>query len=548
MTGEALIRLAAAETVGMPQLDIAAAMSQTPTGFSEWLIILPVAIPLIVGALSIMLRGYPRVSPVLTLLAMGVLVINGVALLARVLHEGPIAMTMGNWLPPFGISFAVDALGATLSLTGVAIAFLSTVYALGEVDTAANRAGFYAMLNILLAGVNGAFLTGDIFNLYVWFEVFLISSFGLIILGGERLQLDGAVKYCFLNLLATTMFLIATAYLYGTVGTLNMADLSGKLAAAPADPQFLPISLLLLVGFGMKAAAFPLYFWLPASYHTPKPVVSALFAGLLTKVGVYALLRTFTVIMPAASEGPLFDILFAVAIGTIVIGLFGALAETNLRRMLGYLLISGIGVLLVGLSLRTQAALSAMIFYTVHSMVVMTALYFLAGSIERTGGGSSLRDVRGLYLAGPLIALLFLTLGLALAGFPPLSGFWPKALLINEALAEQAYTAVAALILNGIISTIVIGRAWSLLFWRPRPEVAAPAAISLSAAANPAPPQLDGASSRGQLLMVGPAVALTLAAIALGLFPAPLLDLANEGAAHLLDPSAYIRAVLGDAS
>lgn len=550
MTGEATIKLAAAAADAHVQVDVTAAMSQTPSGPSDWLIILPVIIPLIAGALGIMSRGNPRLSRNIVMIAMTLLVINGAAVLARVLQEGPVAMTMGSWFPPFGISFAADSLGAVLSLSAAVIGLLSTIYALTDVNTAASRAGFYSMLSIMLAGVNGAFLTGDIFNLYVWFEVFLISSFGLIILGGEKLQLDGAVKYCFLNLIATTMFLIATAYLYGTVGTLNMADLSSKLTEMPANSHIFVVALLLLVGFGMKAAAFPLYFWLPASYHTPKPVVSALFAGLLTKVGVYALLRTFTVIMPGVSDGPFFDIVFAVAAGTVIVGLFGALAETNLRRLFGYLLISGIGVLLVGLSLRTQTSLAATIFYAVHSIAVMTGLYFLAGLIERRTGYASLSELSGIYRATPFVAGLFLLLGFAVAGLPPLSGFWPKALLIQNALIEQSYVAAGVIILNGIISTIVIGRAWSLIFWRPSLESVVTAAAPLSAAANPdAPPQRDaGVGLEGDAFMIGPIVVLVIVTVVLGLYPTPLLELATGAAGQLLDPSAYISAVLGGAS
>jgi len=563
MHEEGLIRLAAVSGAA-EGVDKSAALSQAAVGLSDWLIFLPLILPLVVGVIGIMLRAAPRLTALMTIAAMAGTALASAALLSRVMVEGPVAMTMGQWLPPFGITLAVDALGAVLtlmaSLTGLAVA----VYALGDLSVAARRAGFYSMLCWLIAGVNGAFLTGDIFNLYVWFEVFVIASFGLVVLGGEKVQLDGGVKYCILNLVATTMFLIAVALLYGTLGTLNMADLSIKLAAyPPGDPKMVTIGLLFFVGFGMKAAAVPLHIWLPASYHTPKPVVSALFAAILTKVGVYAVLRTYTIVMPGADDTVLFDIIFVVAIATIALGLLGALAESDLRRMFGFLLISGVGILLLGLALDTRLSLSASIFYAVHSVVVMAGLYLLAGILERRTGARSLHDLSGLYTGAPAVAALFFVLGFAAAGLPPLSGFWPKVLLIEASLNEQQYAAVAALIVNGLVSMMVIGRAWALIFWRPavsaeeqgevpsEPQeeiaAAAPKAAALSAAASPggALPDIRGGENLWALML--PVVATAVAALALGVWPAPLVGVSDVAAGNLLDPSAYVRAVFGGA-
>jgi len=563
MRSEGLIQLAAAGPVA-EGIDKSAAMTQTPVGPSDWLIILPILLPLLAGVIGVMFRAVPRLMAWLTVAALAGVSLASAGLLGRVITEGPIAMTMGQWLPPFGISLVVDPLGALMALMASITGLLIGIYALTDIDAAARRAGFYAMLCWLIAGVNGAFLTGDIFNLYVWFEVFVIASFGLIVLGGHKVQLDGAIKYCVLNLVATTLFLIAVAFLYGTLGTLNMADLSGKLAAYPPnEPQLLTIGLLFFVGFGMKAAAVPLHIWLPASYHTPKPAVSALFAALLTKVGIYAVLRTYTVVMPAMNEGVVFDVIYVVAIATIMLGLFGALAESNLRRMLGFLLISGVGVMLLGLGLDTRLSLSATIFYTVHSVVIMAGLYMLAGLMERRSGFASLHELSGMYTGAQALAVLFFVLGFAAAGLPPLSGFWPKVLLIEAALTEQQYIAVAALLVNGLLAMMVIGRAWSLMFWRPKvrtqiPEEhpseplhktvePAPKATALSAA--PSPQAQDTAPTPGENppAMLLPVVVTAIAALGLGVWPAPLLNLSDLAATNLLDPSAYISAVFGSA-
>ena len=235
---------------------------------------------------------------------------------------------------------------------------------------------------LMMAGVGGAFLTGDIFNLYVWFEVFVISSFGLLVVGTDERRIDGAVKYAILNLVATTLFLIATGYLYGVFGTLNMADLHRKVAAAGAAAPMMTLATLYLVAFGMKAAAFPVNFWLPASYHTPKIVTSALFGGLLTKVGIYGLLRVLVMIMPA-ERMVLSGLIGWIAIATMIVGVVCALAQTDIRRMLGFALISGIGVMLAGLALGDAAGVSGAILYAVHSMLVMTALYLAVGNDPR---------------------------------------------------------------------------------------------------------------------------------------------------------------------
>jgi len=562
MRRDELIQLAAAPG-DLPQgIERADALSQLPVGWSDWLIILPILLPLLIGVIGVMIRAYPRLTAWLTVGTLAGTFLASAGLLSRVMSEGPVAMTMGQWLPPFGISLVVDPLGGLLTLSASAVGVFVAVYALADVDMAARRAGFYSMLCWLVAGVNGAFLTGDIFNLYVWFEVFVIASFGLIVLGGEKIQLDGAVKYCVLNLIATTFFLVAVALLYGTLGTLNMADLSGKLAAFPPDDvQMLTIALLFLVGFGMKAAAAPLQFWLPASYHTPKPVVSVVFAALLTKVGIYAVLRTYTTIMPAANQGALFEVIYIVAIATIVFGLLGALAESNLRRLLGFLLISGVGVMLLGLSLDTRLSLSATIFYAVHSIMVMAGLFMLAGLIERRTGLASLHQLSGMYTGAPVLAMLFFVLGFAAAGIPPLSGFWPKVLLIEAGLNEQRYLAVAVLIANGLLSLMVIGRAWALIFWRPadpgflrqttdnrqRRGNAAPMPKAAALSAAPTPGEEDPYPRENPRAMLMPVILLAAAAVAIGIWPAPLMDLADQAAAGLLDPSDYINAVFGGA-
>ncbi len=512
------------------------AMLQTATATIDWLIIAPVVTPLVAAAVLIIFRRSVSLHPLLTLLALGFNIFASYLLLMRVQAEGPLAMTMGNWLPPFGISFVADLLGAILTLTSSVAVFCVALYGMGDASSRERRFGFYPLILTLLVGVNGSFLTGDIFNLYVWFEVFVISSFGLIVLGGTTKQLDGAVKYCFLTLVATTMFLIATGYLYGLYGTLNMADLSKIIGPLPFQGPLVVVSCLYLLAFAMKAAAFPLYFWLPASYHTPKIAVSALFAGLLTKVGVYALIRTFTIVLPPAGQSWLMEVMFYVGVLTMIAGALGAVAQTELRRLFSFLLVASIGFLLVGLSLGTEAALSATIFYMVHSILVMCGLFLLAGLLFSYRGSLDLRTLSGVNKDIPLLSGLFLLLVFMASGFPPFSGFWPKLMLISETMQQEAYLGTGTIIFSSFLSIIALGRAYAFACWRPAVDAAQPLIEGQKNSLN--------GFVRLQFL---PLILLLLVATAIGILPGILFDFTTGGAKGLLDSSAYIAAVFGGA-
>jgi len=505
--------------------DLSAAMVMTPTALVDWLVILPVAWCILVGAVLMLLRHRVRVHALLAIPALALLVVMNAGLLYHVAVTGPVTMVMGRWLPPFGIAFTVDLTGALFALTAGLVALAGAVAALDDVNGSGRRYGFYPFLMLLMAGVNGAFLTGDIFNLYVWFEVLLISSFGLLVLGSERGQIDGAVKYGFLNLMATTLFLIATGLLYGVFGTLNMADIALKVQAAPERAPLMTLTALFVLAFGMKAAAFPVNFWLPASYHTPRLVVSALFAGLLTKVGIYALIRVGGMLFPA-SLAALSPVLSTVAVLTMLTGVFGALAQTDLRRLLGFLVIAGIGSMLAGIAMGGQGGFGGAVFYALHSIVVMTALYFVAGLAARIGGSSSLAVLGGLYRSHPGLSALSLMLFFSVSGLPPFSGFWPKVMLVKAALDNSAWVLAASLLIAGFLTTIATARIFLLAYWRP--------------AADDTPSSTVRALPYAVLL---PLVALTALSLGIGLFPEPLLDLVRTAAEGLVEPAGYIRSV-----
>lgn len=521
---------------GSTPVDIAGAMVEQ-TAAADWLLIAPVALPLLVGAALVMVRRQIGLQAGVAITTLAINLVICLALAARVVNEGAFSMTMGRWLPPFGISFVGDLVGVILVCAAALVALACALYATVDIDGIRNRYGFYPFFLLMIAGVNGAFLTGDIFNLYVWFEVLLIASFGLIVLGSEPRQLDGALKYAFLNLVATTLFLIATGLLYGTFGTLNMADLAQKAAEAPADAPVTTIAALYLMAFAMKAAAFPLNAWLPASYHTPNIVVSAVFAGLLTKVGVYALMRVTVMIFAAEHEN--FALLIAIiAAATMFVGTMGALAQTDVRRLLGYLVIAGIGSMLAGIALGGSLALPGAIVYAVHSMIVMAGLYIAVGVIGRRTGSFNLRDLGGMYAAAPLFAACFLVLSLSVAGLPPLSGFWPKLMLVKGALAPGEWWLAAAILLSALLGTMAIFRVWLFAFWRGGPEGTRDGAEAWKIA------PLDRA---GQWASASALVLLLGATIGLGLAPDTLIELASEAGSGLLSGQAYVGAVFGEA-
>jgi multicomponent Na+:H+ antiporter subunit D len=371
---------------------------------------------------------------------------------------------------------------------------------------------------LLLAGVSGAFLTGDLFNLYVWFEVMLIASFGLMVLAGRPLQLDATVKYGILNFLATALFLTALGLLYGLLGTLNMADIVGAASRADIAP-LTAVAALFALAFGMKAAVFPVNAWLPASYHAPPAAISALMGGLLTKVGVYALLRTLIMLLPGAREH-LAPMLLLVAIATAILGPLSAMAETNLRRSIGFLLIGGIGLVVLSLSGTAEFAVAGSVAYGAHAILSITALYLLAGLIERATGQTDTRQMRGLYAANSTLSMLFLVLILAVSGVPPFLGFWPKLLMLQGFIGATDWIPTFTVLLNALLTLIAGTRLWSHIFWR-------------------------GTAPRASLPFRPMAATWMLTALifVLGLAPAMLVDAARIAAHDLLNPVRYIASV-----
>ena len=451
------------------------------------------------------------------------------ALLAQILSEGPVAVSMGGWPAPFGIALVADTLSAVMVVITGVTALAVSIYATADVTAEMEELGYHTLFQVLIAGVAGAFLTGDLFNLYVWFEVMLIASFGLLVLGGRRVQMDAGIKYVTLNLISTILFLSGIGLLYGITGTLNMADL--HFAVQEADTGLVTvIAAMFLVGFGVKAGLFPLFFWLPASYHAPAFAVSAVFAGLLTKVGVYALMRMFTLVFTqdvAFTHGTMLWI----ACATMVTGVLGAAAQTGFRRILSFHIISQIGYMVLGLAILTPLALAGAVFYLVHHIIVKANLFLVAGVANRIAGGEDIDRIGGLYRGAPLLAFLFLIPAFSLAGFPPLSGFWAKYVLVKASMDLGMWVVAGIALAVGLMTIYSMTKIWGRAFWAPAPGGQVPTLRSLAPGERAA--------------LMAPIAGLAAMTVVIGLFPEPFVQVAIRAAEELLDPTAYITAVLG---
>ena len=499
------------------------------------LVVAPIVVPLLAGAGVMVAFRRRGAQQVLGLAGAAALLTGAAALMATVWRHGPQTVHVGAWPQPYAITLVADTLAALMVLVAAVVGAAVAVYALAEVDAERRGMGFFALLMVLLAGVNGAFLTADLFNLYVCFEVMLMASFVLLVLGGGRAQMEGGLKYVTLNLFSSALFLAGVGLTSGAAHSLNLADLAVRMPVIAAEQPALAAALagLFLVAFGIKAALFPLHFWLPASYHTPPAAVSALFAGLLTKVGVYALIRVYGLVFVGVED--IFRFLPMVAALTMLAGVVGAVAQFNVRRILSFHIVSQIGYIVVGVALLgaadaavRQLALTAAVFYTVHHILVKTNLFLAAGVISRMRGTEDLGALGGLATSAPWLAALFLIPAASLAGIPPLSGFWAKLGVISATVEAEAWGLLAAALGAGLLTLLSMVKIWNEAFWKEPP-----------AAAGVTPP-----SRRELATMAVPMAVLALLTVAIGLDPQALLAVADRAAAELLDVDAY-RAAAG---
>lgn len=435
------------------------------------LIALIVAIPLATGVLCAFTR---RSKPLCRAIGLTSLIANlglVLTLLSGIGTDHPMFVSMmGQWAPPYGIAIVFDGLSGTLLAIALTVAIAAYIHSWNILPRNIERGWFHPLYHMLILGVNFSFLTGDLFNLFVAFEIMLMASYALMFLGGTRQQMSQAFKYVMLNLVGSTIFVLTAGMIYGVTGTLNYADLARFVAenegALPTGFQALAVALLFV--FCLKAAVFPLWFWLPDTYHTMPSSIGAVFAALLSKVGVYAILRMYPMAFanPGVEELSLIRTILALLAGvTMVCAILGAVGATNLRRIIAMILIAHVGYLIFGITLMNGESFAATLHYMAQEMIIIAGLMLAVGIVERRAGSVDLRELGGLARRYPLLSTGFFLLAMGLVGIPPLSGFYGKAVLLREGASAGSWWLVGATTFTAVFTLVAIARIWIIAFW-----------------------------------------------------------------------------------
>lgn len=489
------------------------------------IIVMPMVIPLLTGILLVFLRPYVKAQRVFSLVSIVATVAVSVYILNLIQADGILRLDFGGWLPPYGISFVADSFSMLLVLTTAIVTGILLIYAFSSIGRAHENMFFYPFVFFLIAGVNGSFLTGDLFNLFVCFEVMLLSSYVLITLGGRKVQLVESIKYISINVLSSWFFLVGIAYLYGTVGTLNMAHLSVRIAEVGQGPLLTVISIIFLIVFSLKSGLL-LYFWLPGSYSAPPTVVAALFGALLTKVGIYAMFRVFTLIF--YHEPGVTHLMIGIMAGiTMIGGSIGAIAYNDIRKIVSYNVVIAVGFILVGLAVSTEVAIQGSIYYLIHDMIIKALLFLIAGTMIYLTGTARIENMSGLIRNYPLLGWLFFITMLSLAGIPPLSGFIGKVYVGQGAIESGAFVLLAIAFLSSIFVLYSLLRIFLNCFW-------GETIINEDD---------DVPLKKGMLI---PIVLFGILTIALGVGAEGLAPYVSDAARTLTNPDIYIDAVLND--
>jgi multicomponent Na+:H+ antiporter subunit D len=481
---------------------------------------LPVIIPLLAAGLSLVALRSLFAQRLIGVAASTALVAVSGRLLFAVDGDGTIVVNVGGWEAPFGIALVVDRLAALLLFTAAVALLAVLLYAVGQRSTDEDLRGFHAVYQMLSAGVALALLTGDLFTLFVAFEIMLMASYVLLTYRAGGKQTRATISYVVIGLVASALLLTTIALIYAVAGTVNLADLAERLDAVPSGVRA-GLGWMLFLVFGIKAAIFPLFFWLPDSYPVAPTPVTAVFAGLLTKIGVYAIVRTQTLLFP--SDGPVLFMLIIAGL-TMIVGVLGAISQKDIKRILSFHIISQIGYMIMGLGFFTVAGVAAAIVFVVHQIVVKASLFLVGGLVEEAEGTGAIDAISGVARRAPVLAVLFLPAALSLAGFPPFSGFIGKLALIQAGFDSGRWIVVGVSLLASLLTLFSMTKIWGGVFW--------------GAAPSHAPRRL----SRG---MIGATTALVLTSLAIVVVAEPLLGYAERAATDLLDIDGYRNVVLG---
>ncbi len=515
---------------------------------NHW-IVLPVLLPALLGSVLLLVaRRDLVIARALSVASCAALLALAGSLLTTASAEAPQVYALGDWPAPYGIVLVLDRLAALMLVLADLLALVVLLSAIGGADREGRH--FHALWQFQVMGINGAFLTGDFFNLFVFFEILLIASYGLMVHGGGRERLKAGVQYVVMNLVGSTLFLLAVGLIYGVTGTLNMADLAARVPEVAAGDRALlhTGALLLLLVFALKAALVPVHFWLPGTYAHAPAAVAALFA-IMTKVGAYAIIRLFTLAFgddAGASSWLAAPWLLPAAMLTLLAGMTGVLGAQSLAQLAGFSVIGSMGTLLMAVALFTEEALSAALYYLLHSTLAAAALFLLVGMIaQRRGGAGDRLRIAPPVAQAPLLGALFFIAAIAVCGMPPLSGFIGKLLILDSARESVSASWIWGLILGtSLLAIIGFSRAGSLVFWKSTAQAEAQDAEGGGAAEDEgaAPP------ARGGALPLVATSALLAGLVALTVFAGPVSEWLDETAAQVYTPAQYVDAVLGVAA
>jgi multicomponent Na+:H+ antiporter subunit D len=493
------------------------------------LLTLPVAVPLLAAAATMVAYRSRSAQRVIALVSVTAALGVAIALLVEVERNGVQSMQAGAWPAPLGITIVADLFSALMLVVSLATVLAVLVYAIGQPGVDRDQPVFHPVYLVLTAGVGLSLLTGDLFNLFVAYEMTLAASYVLITLGGSRRQIRAGMTYVIINLVASTLIVVGIGLVYAATGTVNMADLAGKVAALPTGTRD-ALAMFLLVVFGIKAAIFPLFFWLPDSYPMARTPITAVFAGLLTKVGVYSIIRIQTLVFPTQRPS---TILLVLAGFTMVVGVLGAIAQNDMKRILSFHIVSQIGYMILGLGLFTVAGVAGAVLFILHQIPVKTALFLTAGMVEQSAGSTMLDRVGGLVRRSPVTATLFMLSALSLAGIPPLSGFVGKLAILSAGFNAEEYAIVGVSLVVSLFTLFSMVKIWNGVFWG--------SADTPTRQLAQAPP---GERIPVPRMMTGATIALVGLTLAIALFGGPLYEMCLRAAEGMLQPTEYISEVL----
>lgn len=485
----------------------------------------PFLLPVLTALICSLMLGLPTVGRRIFIAASALIQCGLAVLLAWEAFTGPpLVLGLGGWSASLGIVLVVDPLAGIMLCLATFVSFICVLFGYAETPVWAEQPLRLPLMQLLVAGINLTFLTGDLFNLFVAFEIMLIASYALLTLETNDRDIKEAFPYLAVNIFGSALFLSAAGLAYALFGTLNLAHISER-AAAMGNPLAVQIvAALLLVVFGVKAGIFPLYYWLPNSYPILSFSLGAFYSGLLTKVGVYVMLRVLCTVFPHTLDG-IYGMLAGLAGLTMLLAVLGAVSRNYIRAILSFHIISQIGYMALAIGFFTPVAIAACIFYVIHHILVKSSLFLIGGVSLFYNRTDSLPRMGGLAGASPWLAALFLLQAFSLAGIPPLSGFWGKYMIILEGIGLGRFWLVGAAILASILTLVSMLKIWLAAFWHPAPGGTPP---------RPAAPV------RGMLILAG---VVTLASVSIGLGAEPVLRLAHTAANSLMNQDEYRQAV-----